>query len=256
MASKLNIKRLLIIIVVALIATACGFLIVAKKYPEPPVTSLKTETKTPKQSEEAPEKIPNSKIVIPKSLLLPVPFTPQAPTANWDELHNEACEEAVAIMAHEYFSGNTSTTLAPSLVETEISKITDWFTKRYGYYLDTTSNETAEMIRELYDLNTNLIANFTETDIKEALAENKLVLISFNGRLLGNPNYKSPGPIHHMLLIKGYSKEGYVTNDPGTRNGRGYTYDFETLFNAAADWDHSIKTVDLNKKIAIIVSTK
>jgi hypothetical protein len=59
-----------------------------------------------------------------------------------------------------------------------------------------------------------------------------------------------------MLLIKGYSKEGYVTNDPGTRNGRGYTYDFDTLFNAAADWDHSIKTVDLNKKIAIIVSTK
>ena len=254
MTSKLNIKRLLIIIAFAFIATACGFLIVAKKYPEIPVTPLKTEA--PKQSEEAPEKIPNSKIVIPKSLLLPVPFTPQAPTANWDELHNEACEEAVAIMAHEYFSGNTAATLAPSLVETEISKITDWFTKRFGYYLDTTSNETAEMIRELYDLNTELITNFSEDTIKEALAQNKLVLISFNGRLLGNPNYKSPGPIHHMLLIKGYNKEGYVTNDPGTRNGRGYTYDFETLFNASADWDHSIKTVDLNKKIAIIVSSK
>ena len=254
MQGKVNIKRILIFIAVALIATAGGFLIVAKKYPEIPVTPLKTET--PKQSEEAPEKIPNSKIVIPKSLLLPVPFTPQAPTANWDELHNEACEEAVALMAHEYFSGNTSVTLAPSLVETEISKITDWFTKRFGYYLDTTSNETAEMIRELYDLNTELITNFSEDTIKEALAQNKLVLISFNGRLLGNPNYKSPGPIHHMLLIKGYNKEGYVTNDPGTRNGRGYTYDFETLFNAAADWDHSIKTVDLNKKIAIIVSSK
>ncbi len=254
MQRKLNIKRILIFIAVALIATASGFLIIAKKYPEMSVTSLKTET--PKQSEKVAEAIPNSKIVIPKSLLLPVPFTPQAPTANWDELHNEACEEAVAIMAHEYFSGNTSSTLPPSLVEKEISKITEWFTKRFGYYLDTTSDETAEMIRELYDLDTNLITNFSETDIKEALAQNKLVLISFNGRLLGNPNYKSPGPIHHMLLIKGFNKEGYVTNDPGTRNGQGYTYDFETLFNAAADWDHSIKNVDLNKKIAIIVSAK
>src|SRR3954467_10835183 len=39
---------------------------------------------------------------LPRTLLLKVPFTPQAPTANWDELHNEACEEASSLMAGLY----------------------------------------------------------------------------------------------------------------------------------------------------------
>jgi hypothetical protein len=248
------IKYIIIIFIISAIAGG-AVLYIKQRYAVTPINLNNSVKPNIKIDDDSAANKPDV-INLPTSLLLPVPFTPQAPTANWDELHNEACEEAVAIMAHEYFSGNTSATLQPSFVEKEISIITDWFTKRFGYYLDTTSNETAEMIRELYDLNTNLITNFSEDDIKEALAQNKLVLISFNGRLLGNPNYKSPGPIHHMLLIKGYNKEGYVTNDPGTRNGQSYTYDFDTLFNAAADWDHSIKNVDVNKKIAIIVSAK
>ncbi len=61
---------------------------------------------------------------IPSTKILSVPFTPQAPTANWDELHNEACEEASAIMANAYFSGMTKQTLNPDYVENEISRLT------------------------------------------------------------------------------------------------------------------------------------
>ena len=42
---------------------------------------------------------PSSPTPTTDALNLPIPFTPQAPTGNWDELHNEACEEAGAIMA-------------------------------------------------------------------------------------------------------------------------------------------------------------
>lgn len=249
-----TIKYIIIIFIISAIAGG-AVLYIKQRYAVTPINVSTTAKPNSKIDEDSASNKPDV-INLPTSLLLPVPFTPQAPTANWDELHNEACEEAVAIMAHEYFIGNAQLTLKPEFVETEITTITKWFTKQYSYYLDTTSTETASMIEELYNLNTTLVENFTENDIKQALTQNKLVLISFNGRLLGNPNYKRPGPIHHMLLIKGYSSEGLITNDPGTKKGLNYSYDFETLFNAAGDWDHLAKTVDLNKKIAIIVSAK
>jgi hypothetical protein len=197
---------------------------------------------------------PDSNFIIPNSLFLPVPFTPQAPTGNWDQLHNEACEEASAIMAAEYFSGNKNTQLDSKLVEGQLTRLTEWQDQNFGYHLDTTSAETARMIKEVYGLQTKLLNNFSAEDIKKELAQNHLVLISENGRLLGNPYYKQPGPIHHMLVIKGYDKNGnFITNDSGTKRGLNYLYDFDAIFNAAADWRHNALTTDTNIKIAIAV---
>jgi len=200
---------------------------------------------------ELPDK--NNELPIPKNLLLHVPFTPQAPTANWDELHNEACEEAGALMIAAYFSSSTEINLPPQKVEAEITKLTEWQDKTFGYYLDTTAAETARMIEAVYGLKTQLIQNFTAEDIKKALSKNRLVLISTNGRLLNNPYYKRPGPIHHMLLIKGYTETEFITNDSGTKRGLNYPYDFETIYSAAADWDHAAKNVDTKIKTAILV---
>jgi hypothetical protein len=189
----------------------------------------------------------------PSTLLLKVPFTPQAPTANWDQVHNEDCEEAVSVMAYEYYSGNKAVTLAAPLVETELTKLNNWETNNLGYNLDTTSAETAQMIQKVYGLQTQLLNNFTAQDIKNQLDQNHLVIVSEDGQDLNNPNYKQPGPLHHMLLIKGYTPEGFVTNDSGTRNGLNYFYTFNTIYNAAGDWDHTTNNVNLNKKIAIAV---
>lgn len=216
----------------------------------------------------------NSKFTIPNSFLLPVPFTPQAPSANWDELHNEACEEAAAIMSYAYFgdcplchSGlgpestsksrltgqDIQTNLPTNFVESEISKLTNWQDDYFGYHLDTTSAETAKMISEKYKLQTKLIENFTSNDIKNELTQNHLVIISENGQKLGNPFYKQPGPIHHMLLIKGFTETEFIANDSGTIRGLNYPYSFTTIYQAAADWDHARHTVDENRKIMIAV---
>lgn len=188
---------------------------------------------------------------IPNSLLIKVPFTPQAPTANWDELHNEACEEASAIMANAYF--NSISSLPADKVETEITKLTEWQDKNQGYHLDQTSAETAKMIEAVYGLKAEVAAMDQKT-IKQALKDNKLVLISFNGRLLKNPHYKQPGPIHHMLVLTGWNGDTFITNDSGTKFGLNYQYDYNTLYSAAADWNHSIESVDEAKKLMIIVS--
>ncbi len=50
-----------------------------------------------------------------------VPFTVQAPNANWDEVHKEACEEASALMILRYFDGKTIA--GPADAETGINEL-------------------------------------------------------------------------------------------------------------------------------------
>ena len=54
-----------------------------------PSPSLPEPQPFPSSSDASSVKPPEE---IPDKFLLQVPFTPQAPTANWDEMHNEACE--------------------------------------------------------------------------------------------------------------------------------------------------------------------
>jgi len=198
-------------------------------------------------SNELPKKVPDK-------FLLQVPFTVQAPTANWDEMHNEACEEASAIMVAAYFSGDTRKVLPASEVEKQLADLAEWEEKTFGYSLNTTTEETAQMIREVYHLKADLIEDFTEEDIKNALLEKKMVIIPVNGRKLGNPYFRQPGPIYHMFVIRGYTKEKMITNEPGTKRGENYPYSFATIKNAGADWNHKTNTIDEEKSVMIVVS--
>lgn len=188
------------------------------------------------------------------SLNLPIPFTSQAPTANWDYLHNEACEEAGAIMANAFLTGDKDEVIPAVRVEAEISALTVWQDKNIGYHFDTTAQETAQMIQGYYGLKVKVQADYTLQDIKDQIDLHYVVILPVNGRLVNNPNYKKPGPIYHMLVIRGYNAAGLITNDSGTRNGKNYPYTFATLYNAGADWNHSLNTIDQTKKVIIIVS--
>lgn len=190
---------------------------------------------------------------LPATKLLPVPFTPQAPTGNWDTIHNEDCEEASAIMADAYYNGPHDVKLDPAYVEGQLTKLTDWEMQAFGYNLDINSEETVKMIAANYNLQTKILYSYTQDDIKNQLAQNHLVLLPANGQMLGNPNYKQPGPKYHMLVIRGYTSSTIVTNDPGTRNGLNYSYSFDTLYKANGDWNHTTNSVNLNDKNIIIV---
>lgn len=216
----------------------------------PPAQSYPTETPDPKEPQE--EEI--SREELPSQFLLSVPFTPQAPTANWDELHNEACEEASVLMANAFFQGDKRATLPPSEAEKEIEKLTKWQQDNLGYYLSIDSEETVRMIEAVYGLKAEVVRNFSEDTIKTALTQNKLILAPVNGRLLGNPYFQTPGPIYHMFVIKGYDEKSFIVNEPGTKRGQDYRYTFETINNAIGDYDHDKKETDPGKPAIIIVS--
>lgn len=182
---------------------------------------------------------------------LDIPFTSQAPHRNWDLPYKEFCEEASVLMAISYVTGQ----IIPNadFANEKMLAIKAFEEKRFGYYEDTGVEETAIILREFYKYTkVKIVYNPTITAIKEALISGKAVIIPAAGRQLKNPYYTPPGPLYHMLVIKGYTKDGrFITNDPGTRYGADYIYDEDLLFNAIHDWNGG--NVNEGRKVIIVV---
>ena len=186
---------------------------------------------------------------LPAEINLKVPFTPQAPHANWELPYGEACEEASVLMVHYYFEKKTFT---KESADKEIKKLVDFQNKKYGFYKDSTADETARFIKDYLKYKKVRVITASIDAIKQELAAGRPVIIPAAGRLLGNPNFRRPGPLYHMLVVKGYTKDGkFITNDPGTRNGANYFYDQKVLMNAIHDWNGG--DVNKGKKVIIVV---
>lgn len=186
---------------------------------------------------------------LPSEINLKVPFTAQAPHANWELPYGEACEEASALMVHYFYQKKTFT---KETADSEIKKLVDFQTKKYGFYKDSTADETARFIKDYLKYKKVRVLPATIDAIKQELAAGRPVIIPAAGRLLGNPNFRRPGPLYHMLVVKGYTKDGkFITNDPGTRNGANYVYDQKALMNAIHDWNGG--DVNNGKKLIIVI---
>lgn len=173
---------------------------------------------------------------IERNVNFDVPFQPQAPFAVWDEIHEDTCEEASVVMVAFYRQGKS---LSPQAMEDELQKLVAWQQEKFGYWKDTTAEETATIAREYYGLTPRVVYDLTIADIKKELSDGHLVLVPAAGRKLGNPFYKQPGPIYHMVVVRGYDSQFIYTNDPGTKRGENYKYYPEIILNAVADWPGS-----------------
>lgn len=208
-------------------------------------------TKNPQTEEPVAEKktIPEKKL--PDEVNLKIPFTSQAPHQNWDLPYKEFCEEASILMAVSYV--NNQPILGPDDADAKMLAIKNFEEKNLGFHEDTDVQDTAKIMREFYHLEKVQILNDpTAEDIKQALASGKAVIAPFAGRELGNPNYHQPGPLYHMLVIKGYRKNGdFITNDPGTRKGADYIYKEKVIMDAIHDWNNG--DVYKGKKAVLVV---
>ena len=174
----------------------------------------------------------------PKVLNYPVLFASQAPFANWDALHEEACEEAAMIMAVKYFKKEP---LSAHIMEQGILNLVKW-EEENGYRVDLTAAEASTILEKYFDQKSELTYDVSAEKIKQELLKGNLILAPAAGRQLGNPNFKGQGPIYHMLVIRGYDETTgeFITNDPGTRKGEGYRYKYQILLAAVHDWDHEL----------------
>lgn len=188
---------------------------------------------------------------------LEVPFSSQAPESDWSEPYQNACEETASLMVAKYYQKEA---LTPAIAKQEILDLVAWENKTFGYYEDTTAAETAQLLRDYYGFKRVDVAyDPSLEDIKAQIIAGRPVIIPASGQMLKNPNFKQPGPIYHMLVIKGLTKTGdFITNDNGTRKGNNYIYGSEILYAAIHDapqGGHSINKADLegNRKAMIVV---
>lgn len=196
------------------------------------------------------------------NILLAVPFTVQAPQAEWkDSRFQDACEEASVLMAVKWAQGKkiAATKAGRQAIHNELIKIAAYETKNYKNYHDTSAADTAtRLLSGYYQYDKWEVKN--DITIKEMIAyleQGKIIIVPTDGRLLKNPYFTAPGPARHMLVIKGYNYTAhrFITNDPGTKRGENYQYSEKVLYSAMVDYPtgYHEPILKINKN-AIIIS--
>lgn len=204
-------------------------------------------------------KIPTGNINNPqanKILIESVPFTSQAPLGEWsDQRQQDGCEEASALMAVKWAKKEK---LSKEQAKNIILSASDYLLDKYGEYRDISAKNTLDWIFKDYFnyQNAYFKENITNENIIYELSKGNLIITPMDGQKLNNPNFTPPGPERHMLLIRGYdlSKNIFITNDPGTRNGELYQYDMDLFFSAIRDYPTGYhEPIDKIQKNMIIV---
>lgn len=164
-----------------------------------------------------------------------MPFTTQAPFAVWDALHEDACEEASLLMVKHFLGGTQFESKGSA--DTEIKNMIS-YEEANGMSPSITLNQLNSVAANYSGMKNGVVkTDMTIDDIMLELSNGRPVIVGAAGKLLKNPNFKDGGPNYHMLVIKGFDANGFITNDPGTRLGENYRYDFATLYNAIHDFD-------------------
>lgn len=172
---------------------------------------------------------------LPKSSVILVPFLVQAPFANWDALHEDACEEASLLMIKHYLDNKPILSQADG--DEEIREMVA-YEEENGYGLSITLRELSKIASDHYSISGGRVAiDFTIDDLKKEIVAGRPVIIPASGKDLPNPNFRNGGPNYHMLVVTGYDEDEFITNDPGTKNGEGYRYKYGDLYDAVHDWD-------------------
>jgi len=127
------------------------------------------------------------------------------------------------------------TKITPAEFETRILALSDFQEEKYGEFRDTSLSDMETWIfRDYFSYEkTELKTVVTTSDIISELEAGKIVLLPMAGREMKNPNFKAPGPLTHMILVKGYDYQTreFITNDPGTRLGADYRYPAERIYS-------------------------
>lgn len=205
-----------------------------------------------------PKPVEPQQIEIPAKLDLGAPFVSQAPLRNWDPPYNEACEEAsmLSVVKHLNQGATDSET-----INKEILALIDW-EERNGYKIDLTAEETKEVLKKYFNIESYLTTEVTVDRIKYELSQGNLIIVPLAGRNLGNPYFRSPGPIYHMIVIRGYDNRNFITNEVGTNTkGEAFKYRYNIVIDAVHDWNHELaedemteEEIEQGRKVMIVIN--
>ncbi len=186
-----------------------------------------------------------------KEINLNIPFTSQAPTANWEQPYQDACEEASVLMVDYYYQEKE----LPSLEEREFifQEMVIWQEENWGGHFNLPIIKLKEFVEEYYNYKTEIVTNLNVVKIKDYLDRGLPLIVPANGKELNNSYFNNGGPEYHMLVIRGYLDNKFITNDPGTKRGENFIYTTDNLLNSIADWDIEKSYTNTGLKSALII---
>jgi len=258
-------RKIIFFLAIAAIATALYFFFPAKKEnPEPEKTnitnsqentSLKGKIAETEQSELVPENNneeteEKTKPETPEKYILQIPFYSQAPLSKWDAFHEDMCEEASVLNAGLYLEEKK---LTKDQFEAELQKMQKVEKKEIGEWKSSTITQIKQLVNIYFEekIKSKIIDNPTIEQIEAEVAAGNPVIVPLSGRDIGNPNFTPPGPVYHMLVVKGYDNQNFITNDVGTRKGDSYTYKKDVIMKNTHDWNE--KDIHLGAKRVLVL---
>lgn len=184
-----------------------------------------------------------------KYLIKNFPFQSQAPTGNWDKFHDEACEEASLVLV-KYFSDKKP--LSAEKMDQELGSLVKMEELENGEQKNLNVLEVQKLAQKAYGLNSNIKSDISIEQMEQEISQDHPLILPTAGRLLGNPNFRWPGPVYHMVVAIGYTQNDFIVQDVGTRHGKLYYYKKETLFNAIHDWAGNQDNILSGAKVMLI----
>lgn len=175
---------------------------------------------------------------VPAKKVLEMSFQSQAPFADWSDPWQNGCEEASIDMVRYYYNDKK---MSKENMHDDILSMVEWQMTNWGGHRDLNAEKTLLLAKSVYGFSGKVITDYSIDSIKQSIVSDIPVIVPTDGRLLGNPNFRGSGPPYHMLVIKGYDQNGFITNDPGTRNGESYYYSFDTVLNSVKNPDGGAK---------------
>lgn len=194
-------------------------------------------------------------LALPANVLLPVPYTSQAPLGNW-AAKQHACEEASLVMADRYLRGDHSGALIdPTTADAAINQVTAWKPAE-----DLTSRQLGEVAAKYLGWAYEVLPA-QQLTMQQQLALGRPLIVGVRTHGLGNsdyPGYRShyeqpAWSVSHYLVVVGYDQSGsFVLNDPGITRGHGYHITYNQLMHAIDDLDQAYPNLDSGRVFLVL----
>jgi hypothetical protein len=192
---------------------------------------------------------------LPTNVLLPVPYTDQAPLGDW-AAKQHTCEEASLAMVDRYLAGDHSGSQIDALTaNAAINRITRWKPA-----VDLTTEQVGEVATEHLGWSHEVLPA-TRANMQQQLALGRPLIVGVRTHGLGNSNYpgyathyEQPGwSVSHYLVVTGYDQSGsFVLNDPGLTRGHGYSITYDQLMHAIDDLDQAYPSLNSGRVFLVL----
>lgn len=205
---------------------------------------------TPAAQDQPASQNSTSNAKLPAKFLLNMPFYSQTPLGKWDATHENTCEEASVLNGGLYLLGKK---LAPAEFDQEMMAMINIEKKLSINFSDSTVTEAKQFSDAYFSgkISSKIMVSPTIEDIETEIAAGHPVIVPLSGRDIGNPNFTPPGPVYHMLTVKGYDALNFITNDVGTRKGDSYAYPKDLIIQNMHDWN--AQDIHLGAKKALVL---